>query len=199
VCSDQCRLVYDLMQQGEGHICDSPDTESPDECAASGGAWKLWDSERSCADQASGFGAEMAGVIQHWDEDCPDPADRDNCHGHAGSGFTQEDFLAFVQRDVLHESGETCCADWTTPPIVPCLESDAPLLQACMSRGECNFAEFSVECQGCLMSDEDEEVCFAPLFEAGLLIDSGGGSDGPPVCVRDQVEACQSAAGRRRA
>ena len=23
VCSDQCRLVYDLMQQGEGHICDS--------------------------------------------------------------------------------------------------------------------------------------------------------------------------------
>jgi hypothetical protein len=86
---------------------------------------------------------------------------------------------------------------------VPCLESDAPVLQSCFSGEECNFAEFSVECQGCLEADEDEEFCFAPLFEAGLLDlgggGGGGGGGGPPGCIRDQVDACESGAGRRRA
>jgi hypothetical protein len=79
---------------------------------------------------------------------------------------------------------------------VPCLESDAPVLQSCFSGGDCNFVEFSLECQSCLASDEDEDFCFAPLFEAGLLEGVGGG--GPPDCIRDQVDACESGAGRRR-
>ena len=111
VCSDECRLVYDLMQQGGGHICNGPDAESEDECAASGGVWRLWESEQYCTDRASRFRLEMAGIVEHWDADCTD------CP--AASGFTPESFLAFVRADVLQEVGETCCAGWTQPPPVP--------------------------------------------------------------------------------
>jgi hypothetical protein len=45
-------------------------------------------------------------------------------------------------------------------------------------------------------SDDDEDFCFAPLFEAGLL-EAGSGS-GLPACILDQFDTYKSGAGRRR-